>query len=243
MKIFGLIGFPLGHSFSKSIFDKKIAESGLNAKFQNFELPDINLFPSLLSNNIGLAGIAVTIPYKKTVIPYLEELDLSASETGAVNCIKFLKGKSIGYNTDAAGFKKSFDLIKSEKKRCLVLGTGGASNAVRYILKNENADYLTVSRSNDKNFIPYSNINSQLLKNFPIVINCTPLGMFPNIYSLPPLPYKYLTTENILFDLVYNPQVTAFMKEGILRGCIVKNGLEMLNFQADENWKIWTSAV
>lgn len=243
MKIFGLIGFPLGHSFSKSIFDKKIAESGLNAKFQNFELQDINLFPSLVSNNIGLAGIAVTIPYKKTVIPYLNELDLSASETGAVNCIKFSNGKSIGYNTDAVGFKKSFDLIVSENKRCLVLGTGGASNAVRYILEHEKVDFLTVSRSSGKNLISYSNINSQLLKDFPIVINCTPLGMFPNIYSLPTLPYKYLTTENILFDLVYNPPVTAFMKEGILKGCIVKNGMEMLNFQADENWKIWTSTV
>lgn len=239
MKLFGLIGFPLEHSFSKKYFDKKFEASGQPNTFELFPIKSIELFPDLVIKNPLLKGLAVTIPYKVSVMKFLDELDISASSTGAVNCIK-LSDKITGYNTDVIGFERSFlPLLKIEKENCLVLGNGGASKAVTSVLKKNNIKYLQVSRDPVGDLISYPSINEEIIKKYPAIINCTSLGMFPDLNSRPDIPYEFISSENILFDLVYNPELTSFLSEGKSRGAKIKNGLEMLYIQAEENWKIW----
>lgn len=242
MHVYGLIGYPLTHSFSKDYFIAKFEREGvIDSDFQLFPIDDINEFPKILKMD-GLHGLAVTIPYKQKVLPFLDSINQTASDVGAVNCINIKHGKLFGYNTDVLGFEKSFvPLLKKNHTAALVLGTGGASLAVQYVLRKIGIDFLTVSRNNSFNntVINYLNITQDILKKYPIVINATPAGMFPLINNAPGIPYHFLTPENLLYDLIYSPAETLFLKEGINRGCITKNGYEMLVIQAEENWRIW----
>lgn len=246
MQIFGLIGFPLGHSFSQKYFSQKFIDEGIaNCKFELYPIKSIEEFSSLINSTDGLRGLAVTIPYKEQVMPYLNKIDTVANETGAVNCIRFHEGKLIGYNTDIIGFEKSFTpLLQSHHKKALVLGTGGAAKAVQYVLKKINLPYITVSRNKNsaQNLIDYSDINSDLLSEYNVIINCTPLGMTPNEETCPELPYDCIGERHYLYDLVYKPAETKFLLNGKSRGAIIKNGYDMLILQAEENWKIWNDS-
>lgn len=245
MRLFGLIGFPLGHSFSKKYFEEKFLNENLHdCSFELFPLQKIEHCKILFEKNETLQGLAVTIPYKETVIPYLTEITNDVSEIGAVNCIKFIDKKTIGYNTDVIGFKKSFTpLLKPYHTKALVLGTGGASKAIQFVLKKSGINFLLVSRNRiaEKNIISYSDIDENMMKQYSIIINCTPLGMSPNENELPNLPYQFITANHLLYDLIYKPEKTIFLKEGEQRGATIKNGFEMLVLQAEENWKIWNN--
>ena len=242
MNKYGLIGYPLGHSFSKKYFSEKFKIEGIvDSIYELHELETINEFPKLLEFNQKLVGLNVTIPYKQDVIPFLDELDSTAKEIGAVNTIKFSNGKLIGYNTDVIGFQNSLKaFIKDQKiNKALVFGTGGASKAVTYVLSNMNIDVQLVSRKKTENTLNYNDIKSLDLENYRLLINTTPLGTFPNVDSCIDIPYSKLTSSHFLYDLVYNPEVTLFMKNGKDNGAKVMNGLEMLIGQAEAAWKIW----
>lgn len=236
----GLIGFPLSHSFSKGYFTEKFTKENIpNHVYDTYSIKTIDLVEGLLENN-QLSGLNVTIPYKEAVLPYLDELDETASEIGAVNTIKISQGKTKGYNTDCYGFEMSFKpLLKDHHKRALVLGTGGASKAVIYVLKKLGISYQYVSRNIGEHQLSYEQVTAQTLKKYSIIINTTPLGMYPNVDSLPPLPYSALTSEHYLYDLVYNPEVTAFLQKGVEKNATIKNGLDMLHLQAEKAWEIW----
>ena len=244
MRLFGLIGFPLGHSFSKKYFEEKfLTEDEHDCKFELFPLEDI-VEAEYLFKNTNLHGLAVTIPYKETVIPFLTNTTTAAKEIGAVNCIKINDKNRIGYNTDVVGFEKSFTpLLKPHHSKALVLGTGGASKAVQFVLKKLNIDFALVSRNSnaEKNIISYNEIDERMMEDYSIIINCTPLGMSPNEEELPNIPYQFITPNHLLYDLIYKPAKTMFLKEGEKRGATIKNGFEMLVLQAEENWKIWTT--
>lgn len=243
MQTFGLIGYPLGHSFSQKYFSQKFIVEGItNSKFELYPLKSIDEFPSLIESTDRLKGLAVTIPYKEQVMPYLDEIDTVANETGAVNCIAIQNGKLTGYNTDIIGFEKSFvPLLQSHHKKALVLGTGGAAKAVQYVLRKLQIPFLTVSRNKDDStdLIQYEHIDEKLLNEYNVIINCTPLGMTPNEETFPPLPYDCISECHYLYDLVYKPAETKFLLKGKLKGAITKNGYDMLILQAEENWKIW----
>ena len=243
MKLYGLIGYPLTHSFSKKYFEEKFAAENISsAAFELFPLQEIGEFESLVSRNNNLRGLAVTIPYKESVIPFLNNTDPAAKEIGAVNCIKFSGGETTGYNTDVTGFERSFlPLLKPHHTKALVLGTGGASKAVQYILKKHGIEFLLISRTNSGagNMLTYENIDENIIREYRIIINCTPVGMSPDEESQPALPYHLLTADHLLYDLVYKPEETKFLQHGRKRGAIVKNGFEMLIIQAEENWRIW----
>lgn len=245
MKLYGLTGFPLGHSFSKKYFEEKFEKEGLkDCRFELFPLESINEFPLLINTQKNLKGLAVTIPHKQAVMPFLSTLHVTAKEVGAVNCIKINEGMLTGYNTDAIGFEKSFvPLLQPQHKKALVLGTGGASKAVQYVLKKLSIPYLTVSRFclEEPDCISYEKIDPELLSQHHIIINCTPVGMTPHEEGLPAIPYAYLNSSHYLYDLIYKPAETLFLKEGQLKKCTVKNGFEMLILQAEENWKIWNA--
>ena len=246
MNIYGLIGYPLSHSFSRKYFLQKFKKENIaNTDFQLFELKDLSGFNDFIATQKGLKGLSVTIPYKTLVKNFLDEIDPVAEKIGAVNCIKlnsanakpFLKG----YNTDAFGFETSLiPLLKPQYKKALILGTGGASQAVAYVLDKLEIEYLFVSRNpSDCKHIRYEIVNKQIISDFKLIINTTPLGMFPNIESKPFLPYEFLTSDHLLYDLTYNPDTTSFMKMGLQLGANVKNGFEMLTFQAEKAWEIW----
>ncbi|MBS1496516.1 MAG: shikimate dehydrogenase [Bacteroidetes bacterium] len=244
MNLYGLIGFPLGHSFSKKYFTQKFEKEGIdNCVFDLFPIPQIEDFPALLQQYPLLKGIAVTIPYKQTVMPFLQSFSREAIEIGAVNCIKILPEQLIGYNTDVIGFEQSFKmLLQAHHLKALVLGTGGSSKAVQFALKQLNIPFLLVSRRQDaENIITYADINKKLLEEFTIIINCTPLGMTPNVDTMPAIPFQFINASHYLYDLVYTPEETMFLKMGRQNGAIVKNGYDMLILQAEENWKIWNS--
>lgn len=246
MRTFGLIGYPLSHSFSKKYFTEKFEKEGIeNTVYELFPLESIDEFPELIKSTPNLAGLNVTIPYKEAVIPFLDELDPKAEAIGAVNTIKLENGKLKGYNTDYIGFKES--LIKfvgpnPMPQQALILGTGGASKAVQVTLEDLGISYRFVSRSADAGQLSYESLNTQyqILNTAKLIINTTPLGMSPNIEGLPDLPYEQLTPNHFLYDLVYNPLITAFMQKGIDANCWVKNGLEMLHGQAEAAWKVWS---
>ncbi len=242
-RLFGLVGFPLSHSFSKKYFTGKFEAEGLShCRYELFPVEDIREFPSLLESNPSLEGLNVTIPYKQSVMQYLNEIDREAAAAGAVNTIKIREGKSKGYNTDVFGFRQSLgELIKNEKPTALVLGTGGASKAVVFVLKKMKIPYLLVSRSKQKADLEYADITGEVLKHHRLVVNTTPLGMFPDVDTCPPLPYEAFGNSHFAFDLVYNPEQTIFLKKASAGGARTCNGLRMLHLQAERAWEIWNN--
>lgn len=241
--IYGLIGKTLRHSFSKKYFTQKFIKESLdNCEYNNYELVDISEFSILTKNTPGLEGLNVTIPYKGEVIPYLNKLDEATETIGAVNTIKLIEGKLYGYNTDVIGFENSLKpLLQKHHTKAIILGTGGAANAVKYVFAKMGIEFISVSRSTKENAITYTNIDETILKNYYIIINTTPLGTFPNVEEYPKIPYKHLTKKHLLYDLVYNPAETLFLKKGKEKGATIKNGLQMLKLQAEASWEIWNS--
>lgn len=238
MDLFGLIGYPLSHSFSKKYFTKKFEREKINASYELFPIEKIEEVKYIISQNPNLKGFNVTIPYKETIIPFLDEIDDAAKEIGAVNTVKIQNNRLIGYNTDIYGFEKSFlSFCNNIPKKALILGTGGSSKAVSFILKKYNFDIKFVSRSAGD--YTYNQLSEEILKEFKVIINTTPLGMFPKVENCPDIPYEFLMDEHYLFDLVYNPEETLFLKKGKDRGAKTKNGLDMLHFQAEKAWEVW----
>ncbi len=243
MKLFGLIGHPLSHSFSKKYFSEKFkSENITDCEYELFDIKSINELPLLLKQNPNLKGLNVTIPYKESVIPFLSELSKEAKEIGAVNTIKIDGNKLIGDNTDYFGFKQSLKpFIEIKHERALILGTGGASKAVEYALKSININCLFVSRNPTKeNEISYEDVNEYVIKHHQIIVNTTPVGTFPNAIEKPAIDYDLITSSHLLYDLVYNPKETLFLKEGRRRGAIILNGYQMLQLQAEKAWQIWS---
>jgi len=243
LKQYALIGNSLTHSFSKRYFTNKFeVEQIPDCQYDLFELETIEEFPNLLKANTDLAGLNVTIPYKESIIPFLDELSDAATEIGAVNTISMKNGILKGYNTDVLGFGDSlFTWLKEKPKGALILGTGGASKGIAYVLRKAGIPYLKVSRSLEKGNLTYSDLDGSILSEYSLIINTTPLGTFPNINTAPDIPYKLLTKRNCLYDLVYNPEKTVFLKSGITKNCQTKNGLEMLVAQAEYSWGIWNA--
>jgi shikimate dehydrogenase len=246
MDKYGLIGYPLGHSFSISFFNEKFQNEGINATYENFEIPTIEGFPEILDSNPNLCGLNVTIPYKEKVIGLLDSLSKEAQEIGAVNVIKVThKGNKTtlkGYNSDVIGFTKSIEpLLERFHKKALILGTGGASKAIEYGLRSLGLETIKVSRSEKPETLQYSQITAETIKEYNVIVNCTPCGMYPHADECPDLPYEAMDSRTLLYDLIYNPDETLFMKKGKGRGAIVKNGLEMLLLQAFASWEFWNS--
>lgn len=248
MDKYGLIGYPLGHSFSISYFNEKFQNEGIDAAYENFEIPDIKALPEVLDSNPELRGLNVTIPYKEKVISYLDALSPEAREIGAVNVIKVEhKSRKIslkGYNSDVIGFTKSIEpLLERYHKKALILGTGGASKAIEYGLHSLWLETMKVSRSEKSGCIQYKQLKAEDMKEYNVIVNCTPMGMFPNVGTYPPLPYEAMDSHTLLYDLVYNPEQTLFLKKGEARLATTKNGLEMLLLQAFAAWDIWNGQV
>jgi shikimate dehydrogenase len=260
MRQFGLLGFPLTHSFSKKYFTEKFSTENLDAAYDNFAIPSISDFPQLISGHPNLVGMNVTIPYKQAVMPFLDALDEEAAAVGAVNTIKFTKSENgkpflTGYNTDLIGFRESIrpfvEQLKSRlqqsgdkgtfKLKALILGTGGASKAVCYGLKQLKVETLFVSRSERPGCITYDKLTPDYYTKYQIIVNTTPLGMNPNADTFAPLDYESIGASHLLFDAVYNPELTRFLQIGAERGALIKNGLEMLHLQAEAAWKIWNA--
>ncbi len=244
MDKYGLIGYPLGHSFSVNYFNQKFADEGINAKYINFEIPDVEQIIEVVSAHPELRGLNVTIPYKERIIEFLDQLSPEARAIGAVNVIRVTHdGGKIhmkGYNSDVIGFTQSIEpMLENYHKKALVLGTGGASKAVCYGLKSLGIEPVCVSRYERPHTICYCNITPEVVHEYNVIVNCTPLGMFPRTNECPQLPYEALDERNILYDLVYNPDTTLFMKRGAEHGAQVKNGLEMLLLQAFASWEMW----
>ena len=242
---FGLLGKNISYSFSRKYFTEKFQKLGLKSyKYYNFDIPEVEEFPFILYHKEHeFRGLNVTIPYKESVIKYLNKIESNAKEIGAVNTIKITdENKLIGYNTDFYGFQKSIEpLLKTHHKKALILGTGGASKAVAYALKMMKIEYKFVSRKLAENRFLYTQLNEDILKEYTIIINCTPIGTHPNIDDTPKIPYHYLSSNHLLYDLIYNPAKTKFLNEGEKKGAVIKNGLEMLELQAEKSWEIWNS--
>ena len=276
MTTYGLIGYPLGHSFSRKFFTEKFEKEEIDAQYLNFEIPSIEEFPEIIKNNPKLRGLNVTIPYKQQVMQYLDEISEEAKAIGAVNVVRIerpspqpspimgretmrnagnkpdglpikgdmsegLRGSLIGYNSDVIGFVESIHpLLKAHHKKALILGTGGASKAIRYGLEKKlGMKTLFVSRSAREGMITYEEVTAEVLKEYEVIVNCSPVGMYPHVDECPALPYEAMNENNLLYDLVYNPLETLFMKKGAEQGATVKNGLEMLHLQAIASWKFW----
>lgn len=241
-KRFGLLGRNISYSFSKGYFTEKFSKEHFEGcTYENFDIPDINYFTELAKNNPDLNGLNVTIPYKEAVLPFLDKLSKNATQIGAVNTIKFTKkGKLKGYNTDYYGFLKSLEpLLEPHHKKALILGTGGASKGVAFALEKLDITYTFVSREAKENCIDYSLINATTFDNYQIIINCTPVGTSPNVDTFPLIPYEFFTEKHIAYDLIYNPAETTFLSKAKAQGAKIKNGLDMLIFQAEKAWKIW----
>ncbi|WP_378183928.1 shikimate dehydrogenase family protein [Aquimarina sp. SS2-1] len=240
MSIYGLLGKNIGYSFSRNYFSDKFKKENLNHQYKNFDLEQISELPSIIQNT-EIRGMNVTIPYKEEVIPYLDKLDSVAQEIGAVNVIKFENnGKLTGYNSDYYGFTESLKpLLNSTIKKALILGTGGASKAIAYALSNLSIKYSFVSRNPDVQELAYHDLDEDIMNEFKLIINCTPLGTHPNIENYPNIPYEYLGKYHVLYDLIYNPEETTFMKKGKEKGATISNGLKMLILQAEKSWEIW----
>ena len=245
MDKYGLIGYPLGHSFSISYFNQKFQDENIDAVYENYEIPSIDELPEVLSSNPELKGINVTIPYKEKVLPFLDSISPEARAIGAVNVIRVShKGNKTllkGYNSDVIGFTKSIEPMLDKKlhQRALILGTGGASKAIDYGLRNLGLETVFVSRYERPGTIQYKNITPEVVKEYNVIINCTPIGMYPKTEVCPELPYEAMDNHTILYDLIYNPDETLFMKRGAEYGANVKNGLEMLLLQAFSSWEFW----
>lgn len=245
MEKYGLIGYPLKHSFSSKFFTEKFDKEQIDAEYSNYEIADINILPSIISSDSTIKGLNVTIPYKEQVIRFLDELDETAEQIGAVNVIKIIKkeGRTIlkGYNSDLIGFQNSIrpmidPLIHT---KALILGTGGASKAVEYGLKRLGLESKYVSRTSSEGVFTYRNLTTEVLSEYKVVVNASPVGTFPDIDTCPDIPYEYLTDSHLLYDLVYNPPLTKFLELGQKQGAKIKNGAEMLKLQAIAAWNIW----
>jgi shikimate dehydrogenase len=241
MDKYGLIGNNIDYSFSKSFFNSKFKKEERTDSYENFDIPDLCQFSEVLRKNPKLKGLNVTIPFKESIIKYLDIIDSNAQKIGAINTIKITdKGKLIGYNTDYIGFKESLkNLLPISKKNALVLGTGGASKAIVYALKSLKYKVNQVSRVKKEGITTYTELNKELIIQHQLIINCTPLGTFPNVDEYPNIPYQYITRNHLIFDLTYNPLETMFMKLSKEKGARVSNGLKMLEYQAEEAWSIW----
>jgi shikimate dehydrogenase len=245
MDKYGLIGYPLGHSFSISYFNQKFADEGINAKYENFEIASIDILPEILDKNPDLKGLNVTIPYKEKVIPFLDSVAPEARAIGAVNVIRVTheKNKIIlkGYNSDVIGFTQSIEPMIDKKlhKKALILGTGGASKAINFGLKSLGIEPIFVSRYERENALTYQQVTPEVVKEYNVIVNCTPVGMYPHTEECPQLPYEAMDNHTILYDLIYNPDQTLFMRKGAQYGADVKNGLEMLLLQAFASWEFW----
>jgi shikimate dehydrogenase len=258
MPLFGLIGYPLGHSFSASYFAEKFKKEGIDAVYRNFPLESVEEFKDLVRGREGLKtsqeglktrhgelrGLNVTVPYKQEIIPFLDSLSETAKAIGAVNTISFRRDKGqlflSGDNTDVIGFRRSLEQhLKSHHDSALVLGTGGASRAVIYVLSKLGIDYKLVSRSSGDKKISYAELKEKMVDDTPLIINTTPLGTYPKVETFPPIPYKAISSDHLLFDLVYNPAKTEFLARGEKKGASIVNGYDMLVYQAEASWKIW----
>lgn len=242
MRLFGLIGKNIDYSFSRTYFNTFFEDKNLRyCTYKNFSLESINYFPNLLKEHPDLGGLNVTVPYKEEIIPFLDMLSPKAAEIGAVNVIRFEKnGHLKGYNSDYYGFKNSLlPLLKPHQKNALILGNGGASKAVRYALSSLGINHQTVSRKSGQNTLTYHDLDKTVMEQFQIVINCTPVGTFPDLDQCPIIPYEYLTKNHLVYDLIYNPEETLFLKKARLQDALTKNGHEMLLLQAQKAWQIW----
>ena len=245
MDKYGLIGFPLGHSFSISYFNQRFQDEGIDAVYENYEIPNIDALAEILDSNPELKGLNVTIPYKEKVIPFLDSISPEARAIGAVNVIRVThrgnKTELKGYNSDVIGFTKSIEPMLDKKwhQKALILGTGGASKAIDYGLRSLGLETVFVSRYERPNTIQYKTITPEVVKEYNVIVNCTPLGMYPKTEVCPDLPYEAMDSHTILYDLIYNPDETLFMKRGAQYGANVKNGLEMLLLQAFASWEFW----
>ena len=245
MQLFGLLGFPLGHSFSKTYFTEKFKTEKIDAEFENFESDNIEQTLQVIKTTPSLKGFAVTIPYKEKIIPYLDHISEYARKIGAVNSVKVehtISGSILtGYNTDILGFRESLlEFIQTPPTQALLLGTGGASKAVQHALASLGIEVFTVSRTPHFSEISYDQV-ARFLSNTPLIINATPVGMWPHVTNCPDIPYHLLSSNHYLFDLIYNPEITEFMHRGEQQGARIKNGLQMLYLQADYSWKLWNT--
>lgn len=241
MDQYGLIGYPLSHSFSKKFFTEKFSREKIEAAYELYPLTSISELTSVLKTPF-LKGLNITIPYKKQVMDYLHQASPEVSAMGACNCIKITEGKLIGYNTDVIGFERTLlKQLEPHHNKALILGTGGAAEAVKFVLKKLGIDFLMVSRNevDRENYLTYSEINNDILSTYKLIVNTTPLGMYPNVDSCPDIPYNKLTPQHYLYDLIYNPAKTTFLQKGEEKGAVIENGEQMLVIQAEESWKIW----
>lgn len=245
-RLFGIVGGSLGHSFSQRYFSEKFAKLGLvNCKYTPFPISEISKFSNIISGNPGLEGLNVTSPYKEAIIPYLDELDTNVLKLGAVNVIKIFHGDNgpylKGYNTDVCGLRKTFKSLDLPSDcNALILGTGGAAKAVKYVLNEMGVPSVNVSRTpKSHDVISYSDLTAPKIKEYRLIVNATPVGMFPNVSDFPDIPYTGISAKHICFDLIYNPEKTKFLEKCEVQGAQIANGLEMLYEQADEAWKIW----
>lgn len=242
MRHFGLIGYPLGHSFSQRYFSEKFEKEGIrDCSYHLFPITSIDGFPELWDKYPDLVGLNVTIPYKEQVMMFLDHCSMVVAESGACNCVKRTEAGLTGYNTDVVGFERTLDPgLKPWHERALILGKGGAAKAVAYVLRRKGIDYRFVSRyPGGDDTLSYARLDEELLVKHPLIINTTPLGMSPQIDSMPDIPYEFVGARHYLFDLVYNPATTAFLREGADRGAHICNGADMLSIQAEESWRIW----
>ena len=240
-RLYGLIGYPLGHSFSEKYFAAKLSSLHSDALYRNFPLERIDLLPTLIRSHPELCGFNVTIPYKEQIIPYLDKLDEEAARVGAVNCVRIENGKLTGYNADIYGFESSLlTLIGGERPAALVLGSGGASKAVKFVLSRLQMPFVEVSRTKRSGNLTYGELSPEVMERHLLIVNTTPLGTFPDTESAPAIPYDLLTSRHCLFDLFYNPPLTRFLSQGQTHGAAIKNGYDMLVGQAEKSWEIWT---
>jgi len=241
MRVFGLIGFPLSHSFSKKYFTDKFEREGIrDCRYELFPLEDIQALSGLVEKEPELCGLNVTIPYKQQVIPFLDQMDEEVKQMGACNCIRLIHGKLHGHNTDVIGFEISLrKKWHSSHDTALVLGTGGAAKAVHFVLTRMGIPFREVSRTRSPGVLDYASLTPDIIHSTRLIINTTPLGMYPDVGGLPDIPYDALGPQHFLFDLVYNPEKTGFLEAGERRGATIANGSEMLSLQAEESWKIW----
>jgi shikimate dehydrogenase len=244
MRVFGLIGKTLKHSFSKVYFTRKFSELGIHdCRYENFELPSINDFKALLDSQPELEGLNITIPYKEAVLPFLDVQGEVVRGVGACNCIKISGGKLYGFNTDVVGFRQSLQkVLQPQHSKALVLGTGGAAKAVHYALKELGIASTPVSRSKGAG-LTYEELTKEIIEDSLLIVNTTPVGMYPNVDEAPAVPYEFLGPQHLLYDLTYNPAKTLFLQKGEKRGALICNGQEMLELQAEESWRIWNNPL
>jgi len=243
MAKYGLIGRNIGYSFSKAFFTTKFEQENRADTYVNYDIDSISSLTKIIEANCELKGLNVTIPYKESVIPFLHQMDKEAKKIGAVNTIKIMRdGKLVGYNTDHYGFAKSLsNFLPLHEKTALILGTGGAAKAVAYVLESMEFKYNFVSRTKKQNCFTYQELDKSIIQSHCLIINCTPSGTFPNIHEFPNIPYQFLSPQHLLFDLIYNPRETEFLKMGYAKGTRISNGLKMLEYQAKKAWSIWKS--